>query len=205
MTAIVIRDRSDKARFDTTTETWLVTTSDGRSESARVVIDARPSDDATIAVHGLPNYFRIPGPDVERQTRLVQRCLDLFERSGATRIEARSRITMSRWHRAPLPRRFYLSGSTPADDDRYDGPAEVELPDHTIAVRARLAGHVEAIDGHYHWRGMISGDLPADIFKGTRTVTLSTTGGQARARIVEQTPWGGYTVTGTGTPPFPRT
>ena len=203
MTAIVIRDRSDKARFDTTTETWMVTTSEGRSESARVVIDARPSDDATIAVHGVPNYFRIPGPDVERQTRFVQRCLDLFERSGATRIEAKSRITLTRWRPVPLPQRFYLSGAAPTDDDLYDGPAVVVLPDRNVEVRARLSGHLEAIDGHYHWRGTVSGELPDDVLKGTRTVTLSTAGHQARARVVEQTPWGGYTVTGTGTPPFP--
>jgi Domain of unknown function (DUF4873) len=214
----VIRDRSDKARFDATTETWTVTTGAGRSESARVVIDARPSDDATIAVHGLPNYFRIPGPDVERQTRFVQGCLDLFEKSGATRIEARSRIMLSRtplsrtplsrkllsrWHRRPRPRRFHLSGTVPVDDDLYDGPAVLELAGRTLEVRARLSGHVEAIDGHYHWQGTISGDLPADVFKGTRAVTLSTPTREAQARIVEQTPWGGYTVTGTGTPPFP--
>ncbi|CAN5701515.1 hypothetical protein BH10ACT9_BH10ACT9_01530 [soil metagenome] len=198
MTAIVVRDDSDEVRFDSGTEMWTVTTKDGGTETAPVVIDARPSRDATIAVHGIPNHFRIPGPHVERQTRFVQRCLDLFERSGATRIEARSRITLGRWNFTPLSSKFYLSGATPGEDDLYDGPATMD----GLAVRARLAGHLDAIDGRYHWRGTITGDLPADLLKGARTVTLATPGHQASARIAEKTPWGDYTVTGSGAPPF---
>ena len=45
-------------------------------------IDARRSDDDAVAVHGLPNYFRIPGPDVERQLRYVTGACDLLDRSG---------------------------------------------------------------------------------------------------------------------------
>lgn len=205
MTAIVVRDASDKARFDSGTETWTVTTVDGEAQSAPVVIDARRSDDPTIAVHGIPNHFRIPGPHVERQTRLVQRCLDLFERSGAARIEARSRVTLRRWDLLPLTSRFYLSGATPVLDDLYDGPAVLALPAGDVEVQARLSGHLEAIDGRYHWRGTVSGELPADVLKGARTVTLSAAGYSAPARVVEKTPWGGYTVTGTGTPPFALT
>ena len=205
MTAIVVRDASDRARFDSGTELWTVTTLGGGADSAPVVIDARRSDDPTIAVHGIPNHFRIPGPHVERQTRLVQRCLDLFERSGATRIEARSRITLRRWNLLPLSSKFYLSGAAPVEDDLYEGPAVLAVPAGDIEVQARLSGHLEAIDGRYHWRGTVTGDLPADVLKGTRTVTLSAAGHSAPARVVEKTPWGGYTVTGTGTPPFALT
>ena len=202
MTVIVIRGEADKARFDDSTETWTVTSADGRTETARVVIDARRSVNDTaagvIAVHGIPNHFRIPGPDVERQTRLVQRCLDLFERSGATRIEARSRVIAHRWRPVPLAQRFYLSGATPTEEDGYDGPALVD----GVEVRARLSGHLTAIDGRYHWRGTISGDLPGDLLKGSRTVALVIDGREATARVTERTPWGGYTVTGSGVPPF---
>ncbi|CAN5378887.1 hypothetical protein BH11ACT7_BH11ACT7_10550 [soil metagenome] len=198
MTAIVIRDGTDTARFDSGTEMWTVTTTDGHTQTAPVVIDARPSPDQTIAAHGIPNHFRIPGPQVERQTRYVQRCLDLLERSGASRIEARSRITLGRWNLLPLSSKFYLSGTTPAEDDLYEGPATMD----GITVRARLAGHLDAIDGRYHWRGTIAGDLPADLLKGSRTVQLATPGYQASARVTEKTPWGDYTVTGSGTPPF---
>ncbi|MGB3481676.1 MAG: DUF4873 domain-containing protein [Mycobacterium sp.] len=203
MTAIVIHDPADRARFDHATETWTVTSADGRCDTAAVVIDARRSDDNTVAVHGVPNYFRIPGPDIERQTRLVQRCLDMFERSGAARIEARSRVTARRWPPIPLTHRFHLSGATPSEEDVYDGPVTVSLPGGDVTGRARLSGHLEAVDGRFHWRGTISGELPLDLLTGARTVTLSTPGHRAAARITERTPWGSYTVTGTDAPPYP--
>ncbi len=145
----------------------------------------------------------VPGPDVERQANYVQRCLDLLERSGSTRIEAKSRIKVRRWWPRPVRSRFYLSGSAPADNDLYDGPASLTLADHDIAVRARLTGHLEAVDGRYHWRGTVSGELPADALKGQRAVTLSIAGCSAQGRLAERTPWGGYTVLGAGAPPYP--
>ncbi len=206
MTVIVIRDDADKAEFDSATDTWTVTTADGRTSSARAVVDARRSADATVAVHGLPNYFRIPGPGIERQIRYVDRCLDLLNRSGCTRMEAKSRILVGRWRPRRVADHFYLSATvTPDEDlypDLYDGHAVLTLGDRDISVRARLGGHVAAIDGHYHWRGTITGDLPDDALKGQRAVTVSIEGRTTDARIVERTPWGGYSVTGVGLPPF---
>jgi hypothetical protein len=202
VTVIVIRDGTDVARFENATDSWTVTTADGRSASARAVIDARPSTDEAVAIHGLPNYFRIPGPDVERQTRFVRRCLQLLDRSGCTRMEAKSRIVIG--HRGPRSpaRRFYLTGPTPPDDDVYDGPAMLTFDDKDVAVRARLKGHFDAIDGQYHWRGTITGNLPDEALGGQPAVTLSIDGRGAPARFVERTPWGGHTVTGVGAPPF---
>ena len=198
MSAMVLWNDADRASFDEGSQTWTVTTADGRTETARVVIDARRSRDAAVAVHGIPNHFRIPGPDVERQTRLVQRCLDLFERSGATRIEARSRVLATRWSPLPLAQRFHLTGDVPGHDDIYDGPATV----NGIAVQARLSGHLAAIDGRYHWRGTVSGELPAELRKGGRSITLGIDGREVPARLTETTPWGGHTVVGVGEPPF---
>ena len=205
MTVIVIRDAGDRARFDAATEMWTVTAPDGRSDTARTVIDARRSDDDAVAVHGLPNYFRIPGPDVERQLRYVDRCLHLLDRSGCTRMEAKSRIVVRRWRPRRVADRFYLSGSAPRDGDLYDGPATLTFAGQDIDVRARLAGHLDAIDGRYHWRGTVVGDLPVDVLKGERTVALSIDGQSAQASLAEQKPWGGYTVVGAGAPPFPFT
>ena len=131
MTVIVIRDAGDRARFDAATEMWTVTAPDGRSDTARTVIDARRSDDDAVAVHGLPNYFRIPGPDVERQLRYVDRCLHLLDRSGCTRMEAKSRIVVRRWRPRRVADRFYLSGSAPRDGDLYDGPRRLPSADRT--------------------------------------------------------------------------
>ena len=201
MTVIVIRDDTGAARFDSVSDTWTVTTA-GRSATARAVIDARPSAEPAIAVHGRPNYFRVPGPDVDRQQRFVNRCLALFDRSGATRMEAKSRVVLHRWRPNPVAGRFYLTGPTPEHDDVYDGPATLALPGAQVEVRARLTGHLDAIDGQYHWRGTVTGDLPPDVLKGNRAVELATGGHRAQARVVEMTPWGGYTVSGVGAPPY---
>lgn len=190
------------ARFDADTDSWSLTTADGRCISAHILLDTRPSGDATIAVHGMPNYFRIPGPDRARQSRFVAQCLELLRNSGSTRIEARSRIRLRRWPQRALATRFYLTGSIPTDARVYDGTATLTLADGDIAVRARLSGHLDAIDGRYHWRGSIAGELPEDVLKGQRAVTVSTPGSSATARLTERTPWGGYTVTGVGQPPF---
>jgi Domain of unknown function (DUF4873) len=195
-------DSADSAHFDDATDTWTAQDRDGRSVTARLLIDARPSDERTLAVHGIPNYFRIPGPDVAAQTRLVSRAIDLLERSESTRIEAKGRITLRRFQPRSLAARFYLSGSAP-DDDLYEGPAVITLSERDIEVRARLTGHLDAIDGAYHWRGTVSGDLPDDLMKGQRTVDLSVDGRRVAARFGESTPWGNYTIAGTGAPPYP--
>jgi hypothetical protein len=190
------------ARFDNDTDSWTLATADGRMVSARTLIDARPSPDPTVAVHGLPNLFRIPGPDTDRQLRFVRDCLDLLERSGASRMEARSRIVLRRWRRTSPRGRFYLTGATPGPDDLYRGAASVALGDDAVDVEARLAGHLDAIDGRYHWRGTIAGDLPDDVLQGQRLLTITAHGHTVQARVVERTPWGGYTVAGVGAPPF---
>jgi hypothetical protein len=202
VSVIVIREGGAKARFDSATDTWTVTTPDGDTETARTVIKVQRSDDPTVAIHGMPNYFRVPGPDVERQTRFVQRCLDMFERSGATRIEAKSRITLRRWRRATPTDRFYLTSLPDGDDDVYDGPAVLSVGDRDVDVRVRLCGHLAAIDGRYHWRGMVHGELPEDALKGQRNVTLSIDGTATPARLAERTPWGAHTLVGDGLPAF---
>ena len=98
--------------------------------------------------------------------------------------------------------RFYLTGLVPTDDEVYAGPATVSLAGVDITAHANLAGHLDPIDGRYHWRGSFSGDLPDDVLKGQRAVSLSIDRHRVEARFVERTPWGGYTVTGVGAPPF---
>jgi hypothetical protein len=217
VTVIVIGDRPivgipgrvvvdvDKTHFDNATDTWTVTTLAGEIFTARALVSTRISRDATVAVHGLPNYFRIPGPQFARQTKLVQRCLDLLARSGATRMEAKGRITLRRWPFQSIEPRFCLTGLVPTDDEVYAGPATVSLAGVDITAHANLAGHLDPIDGRYHWRGSLSGDLPEDVLKGQRAVNLSIDGHRVEARVVERTPWGGYTVTGVGAPPFALT
>jgi Domain of unknown function (DUF4873) len=82
--------------------------------------------------------------------------------------------------------------------DLYDGPAVLGIGDQRHPVRVRLAGHVDPIDGRYHWQGMVF-DAPA--VEGP--VLLAVGGRTAPARITEQTPWGSYSIAGVGAPPYP--
>lgn len=198
---VVLADRAS-AHFDNSTETWTVTASDGTTASAAVVVDARPSPNPAVAGHGVPNYFRIAGPDVRLQSRYVARCLRLMERSKAVRMEARGTIVLHRWRPHPVESRFYLSGPQPAPDDLYDGPAVVSVGDRSVFGRVRLVGHLDAIDGRYHWQGMVFAPLP-DSARGRQSgLTLTIEDRTAAARVVEQTPWGTHTIAGVGEPPF---
>jgi hypothetical protein len=202
----VVIESIDDAAFDSTSEMWTVRGSDGRTVTARILVDARPHREDVMAAHGMPNIFRITaGPGdaaADRQARYVSRCVALLERTGSTRIEAKSRITLRRWRPQPVASRFYLSGTQPEDDDLYDGPAVLTHAGRDIDTRVRLTGHLEAIDGRYHWRGTVAGDLPSGTLKHARAVIVSINGRSAEGQLVEQTPWGDYTVAGVGSPPY---
>lgn len=190
--------------FDNDTETWTVTSGDGHSVTARIVVDLRASGTPAVATHGVPNYFRIPGPDVRRQARYVARCLRLIERSGATRVEARGRIVVHRWRPLPVATRFYLTGSEPGPDDLYDGPATLSVSGNDVDSRVRLTGHLDAIDGRYHWQGTVFDSLPDSARARSAGVTLTIDDRTVAARVVEQTPWGTHMIAGVGEPPFVR-
>lgn len=201
--AALLAEAAD-ARFDAVTETWTVTGADGRQLSAAAVIDARPSDNPAVAVHGVPNWFRIPGPDTARQGRYVARCLRLRQRTGAARMEAKGRVVLHRWQPARVTDRFYLSGSEPGPDDLYDGPATLAVAGEKVSRRVRLIGHLDAIDGHYHWQGTLFGELPAAARGRGAALTLTVADRDAPVRVVEQTPWGDHMIAGVGEPPFPH-
>ena len=108
---------------------------------------------------------------------------------------------------APAPvSAFDLSSSAPEGDDTYDGAATLEIAGARHPVRVRLAGHLDPIDGRYHWQGTVfcspSRPLPDDALKQARAATLTVGHCSAPARIVEQTPWGTHTVAGVGAPPY---
>jgi hypothetical protein len=85
--------------------------------------------------------------------------------------------------------------------DLYDGQATIRSETGERVVRVRLAGHVDPIDGPDHWRGTVHDALPDDA-NLPQPVTVSIDGRDARARIIERPPQGGYSVAGVGAPPF---
>ncbi len=170
-----------------------------------------------VAVRGFPNYFFITGPDRDAQARYVAECLKAMARTASGRIEVRAssqqvfneRSQLRPAEPPPVASAFDLSASAPAGDDTYEGAATLEIAGTRHPVRVRLTGHLNPLDGHYHWRGTVcrsaSEPLSADFVKQARTGTLTVGESSAPARIVEQTPWGTHSVTGVGAPPFALT
>ncbi|OBG18385.1 DUF4873 domain-containing protein [Mycolicibacterium celeriflavum] len=83
----------------------------------------------------------------------------------------------------------------------YDGPAALRLHDADHGVRVRLTGHLDPIDGRYHWRGMIF-DL-ISVVRMPQIVHISIGDRTAEGQLTEVTPWGTHCVAGVGAPPYP--
>ena len=162
------------------------------------------------AVHGFPNYFMALGPDspvgdsetvIDGQLRYIIECLQWMRRRGGTRIEVRRSAQRQFTERARVkpPRSAFELGAHDADHEVYDGPATLTVGAGEHAVHVRLSGHVDPIDGKYHWQGMLFG---AEFGAGPGPVHLAIDSHTTAARITEQTPWGSYSIAGVGAPPF---
>lgn len=167
-----------------------------------------------VAVRGFPNYFVITGPDRDAQARYVAECLKVMARTASARIEVRAssqrvfneRTQLRPAEPPPVASAFELSATAPAGDNTYSGAATLEIGGARHPVQVRLTGHLDPLDGRYHWQGTVfdsaSGPLSDDLFKQVRTGTLTIGRRSAPARIVEQTPWGTHSVAGVGAPPY---
>jgi hypothetical protein len=160
-----------------------------------------------IALHGFPNYFTISRPDIAAALHDVIGCLQLTK--GHSRIEVRrssqhvfnERIYLRRPLQRLVASAFDLSSPIGVHDDTYDGPATLTVAGSSEEARVRLEGHIDPIDGQYHWQGTIFGALPADMTRAP-TVTVSVGERSASARITEATPQGTLSIAGVGAPPF---
>lgn len=207
--------------FDEATHTWALP-----SCRARVVVTDQTRsgrDDLApylgVAVHGAPNYFMVTGENSLTDARLgyVAECLELMRRSRSTRIEVlfstqrmfhmrgsdkADRADASYWQRMAkaASTAFDLSSHIGLGDEVYDGPATLRVDDDAHRVRVRLAGHIDPIDGRYHWQGTVLDARSVGAKPGPVTLTIGER--SADCRIVERTPQGGYSVTGVGAPPY---
>jgi Domain of unknown function (DUF4873) len=137
-----------------------------------------------------------------------------MEHTASTRIEVRrssqqvfnerSYVSAAQPHRVVSA--FDMSSGARGDDETYDGAATLTIAGVEHPVRVRLAGHLDPIDGHYHWQGTVFGSsslpVPDEALKQARTATLTVGARSAPARVIEQTPWGTHTVAGVGAPPY---
>lgn len=91
------------------------------------------------------------------------------------------------------------------DEDGYRGPAQLTVGEATIDVEVTLAGHLEPLDGRYHWYGRATqhDDLDAAKRNGATAAQVAIPGGPVtEARLAEHDAWGNVRLTGVGTPPF---
>ncbi|MDZ5622791.1 DUF4873 domain-containing protein [Nocardioides sp. HM23] len=94
----------------------------------------------------------------------------------------------------------------PEEESGYDGPAVLHLGDRAFGVTVHLDGHLEPLDGRYHWYGRIerSADVVAAKDGGATTAHLVVADRPpATLRLAEYDPWGHVQVSGTGAPPYP--
>lgn len=219
-------DSTKDARFDEATHTWTI---GGRR--ARVIISSDGALPAQfvrtdslipylgVAVHGIPNYFMITGPEITAQKAYIAKCLEHLNRTDSTRIEVSrhaqrafdarcgrwARYRGHVWRRAArlIPSAFdvtSLEDERQADSDVYDGPATVRVEGENQDARVRLMGHIDPIDGHYHWQGTLF-----DIDLGARqpqSVVVAIGDRTATARLTERGPSSTYSLVGVGAPPF---
>ncbi|PZS25578.1 MAG: DUF4873 domain-containing protein [Pseudonocardiales bacterium] len=92
-----------------------------------------------------------------------------------------------------------------ADDDGYDGPAELVDGDAVIDVSVKLRGHFDPISGSYNWYGRVAaGPAVAGLVDaGARQVVLRTPHAEVATTLSDIDPWGRPRVDGFGAAPFP--
>ncbi|KKW66615.1 monooxygenase [Mycolicibacterium elephantis] len=91
------------------------------------------------------------------------------------------------------------AGLTPV----YDGPATIRVNDADHGARVRLTGHLDPIDGRYHWRGMVFDCALDPTLRLPQRVSVSIEGRTSQGQLTEVTPWGTHCVCGVGLPPYP--
>lgn len=93
----------------------------------------------------------------------------------------------------------------PVEDDGYRGPARLRVGDDELPVTVHLAGHLEPLDGHFHWYGRAQRDGVVTAAKeaGAVRAVLTVPGGRpTEVRLAEIDPWGNVLLTGIGAPPY---
>ena len=94
----------------------------------------------------------------------------------------------------------------PDEETGYDGSAVLLVGELAIDVVVHLDGHLEPLDGRFHWYGRIESSAAVTAAKdaGATAGRIAIGGGSpAEVRLAEHDPWGHVQVTGAGPPPYP--
>lgn len=99
-----------------------------------------------------------------------------------------------------------MAWSPPEEGTGYDGKATLVVADQEIEVTVHVDGHLEPLDGLFHWYGRIERSAAVAAVKdaGATTGSLMIADRMpAVLRLAEYDPWGHVQVSGTGAPPYP--
>jgi len=94
----------------------------------------------------------------------------------------------------------------PEEETGYDGAAVLLVGEQALDVTVHLAGHLEPLDGRYHWYGRIDQSAAVAAAKDAGATTgelVIADGSPVRLRLAEYDPWGHVQVNGSGAPPYP--
>ena len=91
-----------------------------------------------------------------------------------------------------------------AEQDGYDGPAELIDGTTTIPVEVQLRGHFDPISGKYSWYGRVAAkpEVAELVAVGARKVRLRTPHAEVETALADVDPWGRPRVEGFGEAPF---
>ncbi|GAB92232.1 DUF4873 domain-containing protein [Gordonia rhizosphera] len=187
----------------------------GAPEGAALVIREGPP--APRSYLGLADAAR-PDEFVLHDARAVGYLADLIEHfvvSAATSVAVRRPI-QAEWARIGSDRRqrrrlrhfresdYDWVGPESIEEGVFSGEGVLTGDDAPLRVRLRLLGHVDPLDGHYHWGGTAFGPQVRD-WKQRRIswVEVSIDGREpVPARLTEITPLGDVRIVGEGAPPY---
>lgn len=99
-----------------------------------------------------------------------------------------------------------MAWTPPAEESGYAGPAVLLLGERALDVDVHLDGHLEPLDGLFHWYGRIerSPAVAAAKKAGAAAGELSIDDrAPVAVRLAERDAWGHVQVSGTGAPPYP--
>lgn len=99
-----------------------------------------------------------------------------------------------------------MAWSPPEEVTGFSGEATLIVGDQALPVTVHLDGHLEPLDGRFHWYGRIERSAAVAAVKdaGATAGTLSIGGATpAEVRLAEYDFWRHVQVKGTGAPPYP--
>ncbi|HJR89296.1 MAG TPA: DUF4873 domain-containing protein [Aeromicrobium sp.] len=99
-----------------------------------------------------------------------------------------------------------MAWSPPEEPTGFSGRATLTVGDQVVDVTVHVDGHLEPLDGRYHWYGRIERSAAVAAIKdaGATFGVLSIDGAAtAELRLAEYDPWGHVQVNGVGAPPYP--